>query len=560
MNNNQLSHKPWIIETFYILFLLIPTCLFYQVYRIQYVDQLPNALTPMNDAGSYWKMGLAIFRDGWLLPNHGPYYQAPLYSYWLALHHVLGIHRIADVLFIQVWLGVANVLITYAMARFYLERSYAFGAALLFAFCHYSFFYTTKLVATTLGITLFLLFICLFLWWLKREHLIPLVASAIALSLAILCRPNLLFTVPFLLLLFIQKGKRGEDNKGTLFVPIVNLKMNTSVFIFLLVLILGVSTATLRNALIAGDPVPLSANSGVTLYMGTNEHAEGGLAPVEGLSNDIDVQHTQSIELASQAVGRSLSASEASGYWINKTISWVMHHPIDFLILECKKILWALYHAPPSVNYSSHFEGQWVTSIRFLQWLTWLSLFGGLLYIPTLVMKRDGPSRLLLAILGGYLLLSLVYYASDRFLAALLPLTSIMTLLGLQTHIRQKINPFHLFVDHKKYLLWIAIVFFLTLNPFLRSNRIQEIGIGWYNLGVFYEEQSQETRAIECYQTAIELIPDYPSALLNLGVLYAKQADLQRSSDLFQRVLKIDPGNEQAKRNLRINRQRVRTP
>lgn len=560
MNNNQLSHKPWIIETLYILFLLIPTCLFYQVYRVQYVDQLPNALTPMNDAGSYWKMGLAIFREGWLLPNHGPYYQAPLYSYWLALHHVFGIHRIADVLFVQVWLGLANVILTYAMARFYLERLYAYASALLFAFCHYSFFYTTKLVATTLGITLFLFFACLFLWWMNRKRFIPLVASAIALSLALLCRPNLLFTVPFLLLLFIQKGRPTEDDKGTLFVPIMNIKINTSVFVFLLILIIGLGAVTLRNAVVGGDPVPLCANSGVTLYMGTNEHAEGGLAPVEGLSNDIDVQHTQSIELASQAVGHSLSASEASWYWINKTISWVVHHPIDFLILECKKLLWALYHAPPSVNYSSHFEGEWIASIRYLRWLTWLSLFGGLLYIPMMLKKQDGPDGFLLAILGGYLLLSLIYYASDRFLAAILPFTSIMALMGLKALIHQTKNPIHLLNVHKIYSLWVVIALFITLNPFLHSNRTQEMGIGWYNLGVFYETKSQEVRAIECYQSAIELIPEYPSALLNLGVLYAKKGEIQRSTELFQRVLKIDPDNEQAKRNLRINRQRLKRP
>jgi hypothetical protein len=304
---------------------------------------------------------------------------------------------------------------------------------------------------------------------------------------------------------------------------------------------------------VAGDWVPLCANSGITLYMGTNPAAQGGLAPVAGLSNDIEKQQIQNITLAEAETGEAMTASQASAYWIQKTLRWALTHPWDFLLLEGKKLGWALYTTPPAVNDSSHFEGQFIPLIRWTSIFTWLALLGGLYGIPRL--WRERQRRFVLMIWAGYLLLSLIYYASDRFLLTVLPFGAISVVALIQAVCRHGIplSPLQRILAG----LGLLLAFFLTLNPGFAQNRQNEIALGYYNLGVFYESQTQLSRAATCYQMTLERLPQHTSALLNLGVLLARQGNLVDSTRLFERVLQIEPENRTAQNNLRINRERM---
>ncbi|MEW6236906.1 MAG: glycosyltransferase family 39 protein [Candidatus Omnitrophota bacterium] len=540
-----------------------------------FLNVMPNALQPANDAKSYWEMGLKIYRDGIFLPNDGPYYQAPLYPYWLAGLHYFGFHRIVEALRIQEWMSIANVLLCYSAGRLAAGRLTAALAAALFGLCHYSLFFASKMLAETPGIFLFLLFSIFFLLWINKNKTAWLAVSAFCFSLAVLCRPNLLFFFPPVLL-FCFIGRSGEAR--TIAIPGLNLSLDRRGILFSSVFLLGILPAPLRNGIVGGDWVPICANSGVTLYMGTNEQAEGGLASVEGLSNDIEKQYTQSIELASKLAGKELPPSQASSFWMKKTAAWALSHPGKLLVLEIKKLLWALYSAPPAVNYSAHFESEWIGGLKALSWLTWLSVWGGLLALPWLWKGRT--ERFFLSLWGGYLLLSLVYYASDRFLAGMLPFTSILTAMWIEAVWRRwREFPCTCLCPHPEgegiclgkrvlsivmkctarpiLLIWIGITFVLTANPFLAWNREREIGMGWYNLGVFYEEKSNDLRAMESYEKALEACPVLPAAMLNLGVLYAEQGDLEKSTQLFLKVLSIEPKNQTAQRNLKINRERM---
>jgi len=430
------------------------------------------------------------------------------------------------------------------------------------------------MLAETPGIFLFLLFSIFFLLWIKINKTAWLTVSAVCFSLAVLCRPNLLFFFPPLLI-FCFIGRRSEVK--TIAIPGMNLSFDIRGILFSTIFLLGISPAPLRNGLVGGDWVPICANSGVTLYMGTNGQAERGLAAVEGLSNDIEKQYTQSIELASKLAGKELSPSQASSFWMKKTASWALTHPGKFLVLEIKKLLWALYSAPPAVNYSAHFEGEWIGGLKALSWMTWLSAWGGLLVLPWLWKERAG--RFFLSMWAGYLLLSLVYYASDRFLAGMLPFTSILTAMGVETvwrrwrefshpnplpegegtALRRKVR-FLLMGQTARpilLLLWVGTTLFLTANPFLAWNREREIGMGWYNLGVFYEDKNDDLRAMESYEKALSAYPVLPAAMLNLGVLYAERCDLEKSTQWFMKVLALEPDNETARKNLQINRQRM---
>ncbi|MFB3789302.1 MAG: glycosyltransferase family 39 protein [bacterium] len=524
-------------------------------YIQQYLLLMPTALHPGNDAGMYWNLGRKIYLDGWLLPGEGPFYQAPLYAYFLAGMHHLGMHRIDEIIRAQALMGVANVLMTYALARSRMPSAWAAGAALLFGLGHYPVFFESKILAETLGLFLFLVFALLFTAWIQRSRIVYLPSAAFVFSLVILCRPNMLFTLPFLLF-FVLCGFNHEFQ--------MNITRRSLVHggLFLAVFIAGVLPAPLRNYFVGGDLVPLAANSGVTLYMGTNPQAQGGLASVEGLSNNIEEQKEGGVALASRLAGRPLKPSEASNFWIKKTIAWAVTHPGAFLALQAKKLLWAFYYSPPAVNDSAQFENQWLPLVGFLSRVTWLTLFAGIAGLPFWLNRRDPVLGFFLCVWAGYLLLCLVYYSSDRFLMTVLPFLAIAALGALRRGYQAWVENPQTWMTNlsRKHLdgraAWFLVIALLTANPFLAWNHGREIGIGYYNLGVQYDKAGDETLAMQYYEQGLEYLPDFPSLLLNLGVIQAQRGNLEVSTRLFEQVLRLDPQNQLAKDNLLINQQR----
>lgn len=520
-----------------------------------YLRELPNASHPQNDAREYWEMGRDLYQKGWLLSGEGPFYQAPLYPYALAALHCGGIHRVEPALRLQSLIGVLSILLIYLLARRMATPAWSSSAALLAGLGRYLLFFESKILATSLGIFLFIGFALLYVVWIQRQRVGWLIGAALLLSLSTLCSANLIFVLPFVLLHAAGPWRMAVSSKRAL------RRAVARALIFLGAFAAGVLPATLRNIVIGGDFVPISANSGVTLYMGTNSRAQGGLTPVEGLSNDIAQQKQGSIALASQLAGRELSPSQASSFWVHKMLDWIAKNPGRFLLLEGKKLIWSLYWAPPAVNYSAHFEEQLLPPIRFLAPFSAIALFLGLSAIPFFLIRRTRETSFLLCLFAGYLLLSLVYYASDRFLAPILPILAILGVLSLN-EVWKTIGAGAI-QNRRRFdgvLLWIAASAVLAFNPWLSWNAQREIGMGWYNLGIFYAEQKQPDEAMQAYLEAQKHISDFPPLLLNLGVLYAENGDLEQSTRLFQRVLELDPANTQAPKNLRINQSRMNSP
>jgi hypothetical protein len=535
------KNNTYVNDVIAVLVLVAISILLRIVYLQTYLNAVPDARFPSNDAKEYWDLGRIIYQQGWLLQGYGPFYQAPLYPYILAVFHHFSIHDVYSVLFIQAGIGIGNVILCFLLARQQVSTKRSFIAAFLFALCHYSLFFESKILASTLGLFVLLSFSLLFIFWLQKRNTLILAVSALCISLAVLCRPNFIFTIPFIGLFIFWRTVKSENYGWACYQSIL----------WIVIFLIGIAPVPIRNYVIGGDLVPISANAGVTLYMGTNPDAQGGLAVVEGLPNDIVNQKHGSVELAMKLAGKELTPSEASWFWVKKTGLYIIHHPFQFILLECKKLLWAFYYAPPSVNYSAHFESQFIGWMSILSFFTWLVVFAGLMSIPLLLWENDHYAKFLLVIVFGYILLILVYYASDRFIYTMLPFFSIAMVMVFPSWeaIKSRVTT--------KWITWCGCCIFLTLNPFLHYNRSQEIGMGYYNLGVFYESRNDFYNAQESYLQAIEFQPNHASALLNLGVIYAKQGDLARSSTLFKRVLEIDSQNTKARQNLEINNQRL---
>ncbi len=70
---------------------------------------------------------------------------------------------------------------------------------------------------------------------------------------------------------------------------------------------------------------------------------------------------------------------------------------------------------------------------------------------------------------------------------------------------------------------------------------------GWYtmevhyNLGLMFQEYEMYDQAIESYERAIEINPDFTSAYDNLGVVYAKKGRFGEAIQNFEKAITLDP-------------------
>lgn len=79
-----------------------------------------------------------------------------------------------------------------------------------------------------------------------------------------------------------------------------------------------------------------------------------------------------------------------------------------------------------------------------------------------------------------------------------------------------------------------------------------------YNaLGFSYAAQEQFDLAIRQYKEALELMPEYPTALNNLGFSYEKKQLVNQALEVYEQALKIDPKNTTAKRRADSLRKRL---
>ena len=63
------------------------------------------------------------------------------------------------------------------------------------------------------------------------------------------------------------------------------------------------------------------------------------------------------------------------------------------------------------------------------------------------------------------------------------------------------------------------------------------------NIGVFLKHKGFWGRALEEYEKALKLKPDFANGYYNLGVLYYEIGRYEKAREVWEKVLKIDPNN-----------------
>jgi tetratricopeptide (TPR) repeat protein len=95
----------------------------------------------------------------------------------------------------------------------------------------------------------------------------------------------------------------------------------------------GASPAWIHNYFVAGEPVLLSAHSGLNLWIGNNPFASGYPRIPPGLRASQDGLLRDSISLAQKITGKELTRSEVSKFWSERANQWIRENRLAWFRL-----------------------------------------------------------------------------------------------------------------------------------------------------------------------------------------------------------------------------------
>ena len=368
------------------------------------------------DGATYDTWGRAVAFGGGPIPSR--LMQAPLYPWFLAaIYRIFGPHLMA-VRIVQAFIGTATCLLVYTITkRLFRTRAAAFIAGMATALYLPLVFYEGILVPATLIVFLNLLFVTLIIYGDERPGYVRLVLAGLLLGLSIAAKPVAGLLFPFAVLhLLLTRESRSLGTR-------IRYALKPSLVLFAAA-VLTILPVTIRNARITGEFIPVTTGLGINYYHGSNPEANGFymIPSYKGtfIGSTPEEQIRSITKIASDEMGRELSASEVSRFWFRKGLAYNREHPSRFLRLLAAKafFFWNKHERANVENFSFHRELPGVLGLPLLTFgaAVPLSLLG-------IFLTRNRAKRLWL-LYGGiitYFIAGVAFYVLARYRLPVVP-------------------------------------------------------------------------------------------------------------------------------------------
>lgn len=510
------------------------------------------------DASIYDEWAQRIAGGDWLSGNE-VFSLPPLYPYFLAAVYWMFGHSYPLVYGVQSILGLINIHLVYGIGKKVLgERTGLIAAGL--SVLYGSFMFTdSKLMSTTLALTLGLCLMRLLLVAGERQTLNLWGACGALLGVTAIARPETLLFVPFAGGWIYHVARRRDRKKGRVTIDQYALAGRQPWFalsVFVAFVMITVSPVTLRNWVVTGDwslSNLVSSQAGVTFYQSNNERANGlyTFLSREGFSGNPRTQAREEKAIAEKDTGRPMKRSEVTRYWINRGVSWILADPGGFFLLECKKLLRFLGSYEYSTEYIINVERETVRtlSLAFLPFagITALALSGILLQ-----MKKglNPPVILLLLFVSANFLVVMIFYVSSRYRMPSAPFLILFAAVGLERLWSNARSPLMAARIEAVVYGGIAVVLFAIFHPQVDASATIQEANAHYNAGNKYYEKEAFEEALAEYRRAIAGEKSNYRYHFNMGNTLQRLGRREEAIEAYRKVLKRN-------KNMRSARQQI---
>lgn len=511
---------------------------------------------------------------------------SPFYLHFLTLlKKLFGIDWVY-VKFIQAFIGAVNCILIYAVGRRVFPSVAAFVAALMAA-AYGNLIILESTLEPTIFVLLFNLLTVYFLLLAKDrspasnvQKVFVFVAGVFS-GLSIITKPSfLLFPAIALFWLLIEPSGKSFTHKRF-----------QSCALYLTATLLLVMPVTLRNYVKLSDVVLVTADAGKVFYRGNGIGAnalEGvGLAD-EGFAeegqNEPDYAHVLFREVASKMSGKPLSPSEASKFWMQRTVKEILSDPATYVKRELKKLVY--FFTDYEMHYIASAYKEYTISLQFP--FVRYGVIASLGVLGMLLSLAGAKQRFLLyGIIGVYLLSGLLFLVQSRYRTPAVPYLCMFAGYAIYA-LYQKFKHGNsrsgallmvfaailLFFTHYSFKgevervdLWqkaTKIHYQMGAIPYFTRGKYQEaiaelnncIAIApefgpAYNLrGKTYAVLGKYRDAERDFKKVVTLSPNISHGYKNLGFLYLLQENREMAITYLETASRLNPGNEKVKATL----------
>ncbi|HEU4401617.1 MAG TPA: tetratricopeptide repeat protein [Candidatus Polarisedimenticolia bacterium] len=517
---------------------LIAALLFRAVYLVLYARGSIFFDGLILDSQVYDAWARAIAGGQWL--GSEAFYFPPLYPYLLAVAFRLFGHSFILIYLGQAFLGLINIALIHAIgSRTCGPRVGLLAAAGAALYAPLPFF-ETKLLTTTLGLTLDLVALWLLVRAEDRSRAggggTAWLLAGLLIGLAAVCLPAtvilaLLYAGALTLKALVARG--GGAEKGS-------ARGAPAAALLLAGTFLGLSPVLAHNLYVAGDPLLLSGQGGITFYQGNHKGALGLYSVVPGFSGAPERQAEEEKAIAERETGKTLRRSQVSAYFLGRGLAFITGSPGAWLALEARKAGALLGDYEASTEYSLYLEREQVPWL-YLACLPFAAIAGaglaGLIF-DRRTTRRGG------AALGIYTLhaaaVPLLFYVSSRYRMPLVPALLIYGALFVDRTLDAMRQGAALPVARARALaaaLGVALVSFFPLGaPMVTA----EANVH-YNIGNLLAERGRHEEAIAEFDRSLAEWPENSYALINRGNSLDRLGREDEALASYRRAEEADP-------------------
>jgi tetratricopeptide (TPR) repeat protein len=513
-------------------------------YLLQYVADIPFAHAVIADSNYYdlWARRL-VAGEGF---GPRPYYMAPLYPHLLAgLYSVAGA-KLALVPWFQGLLGLGNLYLTYLLGRRLFGHAAGLVAGVLVTLYAPILFLESKVLTETVTITLVLASLLALERALERPSWVRFAGVGLLMGLGALARPNNLLAAG-LIGLALGAGwlARLRSQGGTGGIPEAGTVRFGHLLVLGLALVVTIAPVTIRNLVVGGDSALITTNGGIVFAQGNHPDSTGIATVLPGFTTRVEDQQEEEIARAGRALGRQVSASEASSYWFRQGLAFIREQPAAFLDLAGRRLLWSLHSREARDVYNLYDETRQIPMLGLLALpfplIAGLGLFGALATRRRWTMPRIAAGLFVLSVLATLVL----FAVSFRYRAPMVPVLAAFAGFGAV----RLVKAFRSRVWKSVAIAAACIipVCAVSLVPYPITRITAESPS---NTGAAFLAKGQIRQAINFSHEALDMNRNHAPAWYNLGLALHRTGDLEGALSAFREVVRIQPDNALARHNL----------
>ena len=492
---------------------------------------------PQVDAKTYTDTAIRMAEEGQWQGESEPFWQPPLYPYFLGLVFWIFSPGYFIPRLIQASLGALNCILIYLLGRRIFSPSLGLAAAGLAAVYGPFLFFDAEFLPPTVALFLDLILL-LSLPWAVAAGYWRLLVPGLLLGFSALCVANILLFLPFVLLWIFWQSHPLPLPQRLLRPPLL-----------LVGALLIIAPVSLRNYLVGHDWVLISSNAGINFYIGNNAEYEKTVRIQPG------PEWRALVARPWNEAGLTRPAQK-SRFFFSQGLEFIRQHPGDYvhLLLHKLYLFWHGYEIGRNQDlyYARHFS----SLLSLLLWQSWIAFPFGLLAPLALVgiglgwkggiWRQPGPSLLLLFLLS-YALSVILFFVSSRYRLPVVPVLLLFAVWG--------VRELYLLAQERRTGLLMglgAAGAVLLVGSNWRLSDIAMVGEATiqYRLGLVWQQKGLAANAIAAYQKALSLDPVQHEPRFNLGSLYARQGRYQRAIAEYRKFIEHFPEHPEARYSL----------